>query len=106
LGQPPRAVRYRIDQETGTATLLESITDPAVPRSNCCGSARRLGNGDWLIHWGQNNGMGGYKPDGQRTFLLSLDSSFGYRAEPVPPGAVSAQDLRDGMRAMAHAHLG
>jgi hypothetical protein len=49
--------------------------------------------------------MGGYKPDGQRTFLLEFDSSFGYRAEPVPAGAVSAQDLRDGMRAMAQAQL-
>jgi arylsulfotransferase ASST len=108
----PRAVRYRIDQTAGTATLLESITDPAVPRSSCCGSARRLGNGDWLIDWAKTGPtarepgpIGGYRPDGQRTFLLTFDSHFSYRAEPVLAGAVSAQDLRDGMRAMAQAQL-
>jgi arylsulfotransferase ASST len=96
----PRAVRYRIDENTGTATLLQSITDPDVPVSNCCGSARRLGNGDWLIDWGQNKPIGGYKSDGQRTFLLTFDSNFSYRAEPVPAGVLSAQDLRQGMDAM------
>ena len=51
-GQPPRAVRYRIDEQAGTATLLESISDPVVPESMCCGTARRLTNGHWLIDWG------------------------------------------------------
>jgi arylsulfotransferase ASST len=96
----PRAVRYRIDQEAGTATLLQSITDPDVPTSRCCGSARRLGNGDWLIDWSLPNGIGGYRPDGHRTFRLIFDSTVSYRAEPVPPGAVSARDLRHGMNAM------
>jgi hypothetical protein len=96
----PRAVRYRIDQAAGTATLLQSITDPDVSSSACCGSARRLGNGDWLIDWGLPNGIGGYKPGGERTFLLTFDSTFSYRAEPVPVDAVSAQDLRQAMNAM------
>jgi Arylsulfotransferase (ASST) len=99
----PRAERFRINQRKGTATLVQSITDPDVPSSECCGSARRLGNGDWLIDWGGyvNNPIGGYKPDGKRTFLLRFKShsSFSYRAEPVP-ARVSAQDLREGMRAM------
>ena len=82
------------------AYLKESITDPDVPISNCCGSARRLGNGDWLIDWGQNNPIGGYRPDGKRTFLLTLKDNFSSRAEPVPAGAISAQDLRQGMNAM------
>jgi hypothetical protein len=93
----PRAVRFRINESDRTATLLESITDPQVTGSNCCGSARRLGNGDWLIDWGQNKPIGGYAPDGRRTFLLSLDSTFSYRAEPVRSGAVSMQELRQGM---------
>jgi hypothetical protein len=63
----PRAVRFRIDPAAGTAMLLESITDPGVPASWCCGSARRLGNGDWLIGWGRPGPIGGYEPDGQRT---------------------------------------
>ncbi len=97
----PRAVRYRINEEERTATLLRSITDPSVRYSNCCGSARRLTNGEWLIDWGKSGQIGGYKPNGQRTFRLAFDSvGFSPRAEPVPPGAISAQDLRQGMDAM------
>jgi hypothetical protein len=93
----PRAVRYRIDEQARTATLLQSITDPAVRGSHCCGSARRLEDGSWLIDWGQDNPIGGYTRGGLRTFRLRFDSNFSYRAEPVPPGAVSAAELRDAM---------
>jgi hypothetical protein len=96
LSQPPRAVRYQINEQAGTATLLESISDPAFTSSTCCGSARRLDNGDWLIDWGRGGGIGGYKPSGDRTFRLILQPNS-YRAEPVPEGAVSAQDLRQAM---------
>jgi hypothetical protein len=99
LEQPPRAVRFRIDEQSGTATLLQSITDSAVSRSGCCGSARRLANGDWLIGWGgPSDRIGGYKPNGQRTFSLHMHTS--YRAEPVPGGVLSAQAMRQGMNAM------
>jgi len=101
----PRAVRYRINRRRGTATLLNSITDPIVSKSNCCGSARRLPNRDWLIDWGKNKPIAGYQPNGKRTFLLTFDSNFSYRAEPVPTGVLSAPDLRKGMRAMTHAQL-
>ena len=101
----PRAVRYRIDQAAGTATLVQSISDPEIPFSYCCGSARLLPNQNWLIDWGQETlqgtgSIGGYKPDGERTFLLTFDSTFSYRAQPVPTGVLSAQDLRQGMNAM------
>ena len=103
----PRMARYRVDQAAGTATLLESLSDPDVPASFCCGSARRLPNRDWLIDWGQGSegsqksgAIGGYAPDGERTFLLSFDSTFSYRAQPVPQGAVTRQALRKGMTAM------
>jgi hypothetical protein len=96
----PRMARFRIDQRTGQATLLQSISDPdAAPFSRCCGSARRLANGSWLIDWGDPNGIGGYTPDGERTFLLTLGSGSSYRAEPVT-GSVSEQGLRAGMDAM------
>jgi hypothetical protein len=108
LGQAekqPRMARFRVDQQAGTATLVQSITDPDVSASGCCGSARRLSNGDWLIDWGGfttkgGNPIGGYKPNGTRTFLLQFDRTFSYRAEPVPTGAVSAQALRQAMNAM------
>jgi hypothetical protein len=101
-GQPPRAVRYRINQQAGTATLLESISDPAVPESICCGSARRLGNGHWLIDWGYSKVIGGYAPGGERTFRLVFKPArmFSYRAEPVPDGVLSPQELRQTMNAM------
>jgi hypothetical protein len=34
------------------------------------------------------------------SFLLSFGSGYSYRAEPVPPGAISAQDLRNAMNAI------
>ncbi|OLE35882.1 MAG: hypothetical protein AUG48_09420 [Actinobacteria bacterium 13_1_20CM_3_68_9] len=101
LGSAPRAVRFQINETTGTATLLQSISDPNVPFSQCCGSARRLANGDWLIDWGSatNHPISGYKPNGQRTFTLTFPARSSYRAEPVPAGAVSAQSLRQAMNA-------
>jgi Arylsulfotransferase (ASST) len=106
LGQAPRAVRFRIDERARTATLLQSITDPSVPESNCCGSARRMSGGDWLISWGRDNPVGGYKPNGERTFRLTFDSSFARQAEPVPAGVVSAQDLRQAMDARCSSGCG
>jgi hypothetical protein len=107
----PRAARFRIDEQAGTATHLGSIKDPDVPKSHCCGSARRLGNGHWLIAWGKDQtgktgAVGGYKPNGARTFLLTFELGFSYRAEPVPTGAVTAADLRQAMTAMCSSGCG
>ena len=86
--------------KSGTATLLESISDPDVSASYCCGSARRLESGDWLVDWGKTGrnagAIGGYAPSGERTFLMSFGSSYNYRAEPVPDGLLSARKLRRG----------
>ncbi len=96
----PRAARFEIDRTAGTATLLESISDPDVPASYCCGSARRLGNGDWLVDWGKtgrrSSAVGGYAPGGERTFLMSFDSSYTYRAEPVPAGRAFGAEAAPG----------
>jgi hypothetical protein len=74
----PRAVRYRIDEQKRTATLIESISDPEARSSHCCGSARRMGNGNWLIDWAPTM-IGGYTPAGRRTFRLALASDYSYR---------------------------
>jgi hypothetical protein len=97
----PRAVRFRIDEQAKTAALLESISDPGVRSSECCGSARRLPNGDWLIDWGQvdDHRIGGYEPDGDRTFLLTFPTRSSYRAQPVPSGTYTAAELRAAMNA-------
>jgi hypothetical protein len=101
LGAPPRAVRYRVDPDRGTARLVQSIEDPEVVGSFCCGSARRLGSGDWLIGWGGDSMIGGYDRDGNRLFSFELGLGFSYRAIPVPPGAVKMRQLRRAMDAMA-----
>jgi hypothetical protein len=104
----PRAARYQIDPQAGTATLVESVTDPDAASSQCCGSARKLPSGDWLIGWGRtpvggpvNRFIGGYNSSGQRIFRLELPNGFFYRAFPVPTGEITADQLRHGMNAMA-----
>ena len=46
--------------------------------------------------------IGGYRPDGKRTFRLTFNParSFSYRAEPVRFGALSPQALRKAMDAV------
>ncbi len=107
LGDPPRAVRYRIDAQARTARLVEEVTDPEATESQCCGSARKLPSGDWLIGWGRtpvggpvDRFVGAYNSSGQRIFKLTLPNGFFYRAFPVPPGALTARELRQGMNAM------
>jgi hypothetical protein len=96
----PRAVRYAIDPTARTATLLESITNPGVWYSSCCGSARRLPGGDWVIGWGGNRTVTEQTSTGATVFQLRfLQPLFSYRANPVLPGQVSAAALRAGMDA-------
>lgn len=99
LGRPPRAARYTIDTAAKTATLTESIADPLVISSFCCGSARKLGSGNWLIHWGGRPIVTELAADGTRIFGLTLNENFSYRAFPVPPGQITRQALREGMTA-------
>lgn len=99
---PPRAVRYRIDAAARTATRVEELTDPDVILSLCCGSARKLGGGNWVMSWGFNGLVTELTPSGHRVFGLRFsDEVFSYRAVPVQPGdGLTARKLRDGMDAM------
>jgi hypothetical protein len=100
--RPPRAVQYRIDRLTKTATLLNSITDPGVPGSLCCGSARLLPGGDWVVSWGGNFIVTEAAPDGQRRFALSFSGERqSYRAIPILPSQLTAGQLRSGMDTQA-----
>lgn len=101
LGRPPRAVRYAIDTSARTATLLEQVSDPAIAASVCCGSARRLEDGDWLVSWGGDPVVGEYRPDGTPVFKLAFDGLFSYRAVPVAFDRLTIAELRAGMDAMA-----
>ena len=100
LGKPPRVVRYRIDPQARTARLVESISDPDAAQSPCCGSARQLPSGGWLVGWGGIPFIGAYDSAGQRLFKLDIPDGFSYRAFPVPPHALSAARLRHGMNVM------
>jgi hypothetical protein len=99
-GIPPRMVRYRIDKKKRTAKLIQSISDPEVTNSICCGNARLLPSGNWLINWGGTGVLGIYRPNGKRLFKLTTPGEFSYRANPVPPGALTAEQLRRAMNAM------
>lgn len=101
LNRPPRAVRYKIDPVAHTATLVQSISDPTVPTSICCGSARVLHNGDWVISWGGDPVFGEYKPDGTPVFRITFDGLFSYRVVPVAYSKLGAPKLRAAMDALA-----
>jgi hypothetical protein len=103
LSQPPRAVRYRVDEAGRTATLVESIRDRDAPRSGCCGSARRMSDGSWVIAWGFAGGhvpfVSEFDRKEKRTFKFALDGGdFTYRVFPVT-GQMSRKQFRAGMNA-------
>lgn len=97
-GQFPRAVRYTVDPVAGTATLLESVGDPEIQVATCCGSARKLPAGNWLVSWGNQPLIGEYAPDGTRRLAIKYADRFTYRADPVV-GRLTAEQLRTGMDA-------
>lgn len=100
LGRPPRGVRYAIDEAARTATLVESVVDPDVTDSQCCGSARRLSGRSWVFSWGGVSSVTELTVEGSRVFRLSFGFIVSYRAVPVPDGLLSLDALRQGMSAM------
>lgn len=97
-----RAVRFAIDEAAGTATLLESVSDPQQTRgSACCGSARRLNNGNWIVAWGANPLVSEVTPAGSAVFSLTFTGTrFPYRIVPIVDDALPPDAWRDGMDAM------
>src|SRR5260370_28216783 len=98
--RPPRAVRYQIDTTAHTATWLNELSDPLVPGSVCCGSARELAGGNWGMGWGGTNTATEATPGGTREFALEFPSgTFMYRTIPVPIGQMDRAALRAAMDA-------
>jgi hypothetical protein len=97
-GRPPRGVRYQIDETAGTATMVEDVRDTADPgfTSICCGSAKRLPGGDWVMSWGFGDSVMELTPTGDRMFVLTFTQPS-YRADPVLPGVLTPEELRAGM---------
>jgi hypothetical protein len=103
VGRPPYIVRYKIDTTNRTAEVVEEVQDPRYPSSFCCGSARRLAGGHWLVQWGGAPYVSELDSSGNPVLTIHYNSgpAFSYRAVAVASGQVSAVTLRDGMDAMA-----
>jgi hypothetical protein len=100
--RPPFAMHYIINETNRTAEVIEAVQDPRVTFSLCCGSARRLPGGNWVVQWGANPYMTELDPSGNPVLTISynMGATFSYRAIPVLPGVVSADQLRQGMDSM------
>jgi hypothetical protein len=104
-GIAPRAVRYELDLEARTATLVESVEDEDAPDSPCCGSATRLEDGSWVMSWGGTRVISEFGPDGDRHFVLTFvevldEFGLSYRVGPVEGPWPTIEDLRAGMDEM------
>lgn len=99
-GRRPRALRFRVRPRARTATLIEHVTYREAATSGCCGSARKLPGGHWVISWGGLHDIEETTSAGKRAFALHFPSYISYRAFPVLPGRLSYKALRRGMNAM------
>ena len=101
--RPPTVVRYRLDLTNRTAEVVEQIQDTRVLASSCCGAARLLPGGHWLVQWGTAPFVTELDTGGRPvlTIQYNLGTVFSYRAVPVLYGVVSADTLRNGMDAMS-----
>jgi len=99
----PRVVSYRLDLEQGTATYLGQLNDPRITTSHCCGSARPLQGGGWLVSWGDNPLVTAFDRDRRAAFRLELPVST-FRAVPVPAGATTIAALDRGLERMERQH--
>lgn len=95
----PRVVFYRLEPKQGRARYLGQLNDSEVKTSHCCGSARELPGGGWLVSWGDNPLVTAFDEDGQIAFRLELAAST-FRAVPVPAGAVTPGQLDSRLEAM------
>jgi hypothetical protein len=100
-GRLPRALSFRLDPGHGRATLTRSVRFPAAGESICCGGARRLPGGDWVVSWGNTRWITELTPSGDPVLTLALaDGLASYRAVPIAPGRLSREALRRAMDAM------
>jgi Arylsulfotransferase (ASST) len=95
----PRVVFYRLDLANRAAHYLGQLNDSEVKKSHCCGSARELLGGGWLVSWGDNPLVSAFDAGGRLVFRLHLAAST-FRAVPAPPGATNVAALDRGMEAM------
>lgn len=97
-GRPhrPRILFFRLEPAADRAVYLRKLEDPRVKSSHCCGSARQLAEGGWLVAWGDNPLVTAFDRRGRIAFRLGLPTST-FRAVPVPPGATTLAKLDHGL---------
>jgi hypothetical protein len=100
LGRPPRVLRLRIDEPARTARVVEDLTDPDVGSSFCCGSARKLRGGNWVVGWGGSGDVTEMTPAGRRVFRLRIPAAGTYRAFPIERAVLAPTALRTAMDLM------
>jgi hypothetical protein len=95
----PAILRFRIDTTNRTAEVLELVQDARVTASACCGSARRLDGGHWLVQWGASPFATELDSSGNPvlTIQYNLGAVFSYRAIPIQAGILPVSRLRNGM---------
>ena len=78
--------------------MVEDIRDPAASSAFCCGSARKLPGGNWVMSWGLQPFITELTPSGRRVFRLVFPQDlFTYRANPLPFGRLDRTAVRRGM---------
>jgi hypothetical protein len=98
--EKPRVMRFSIDAAAHTATLIQTLSVPEVKSSVCCGSARLLPGGDWVVAWGATRYVEELTPSDNVVFRLKFPSVFTFRAVPILPGQLNLPALIAGMNAM------
>ena len=89
----PRVLVFKIDEKNKSATIVKVITGSSQSISSCCGTARELEDGAWMVNWGGkfDAQTGGFAngvsstvlPNGVATrILLRPANVFSYRVIP------------------------
>ena len=95
-----RALRFRIDENARTATLIDAVEDPTGKSAQCCGSAEVRPSGAWLIDWGHKPLISEMADDGSG-FSLTLERDYySYRVFPISRGRIGRYAFRRGMDVM------
>jgi hypothetical protein len=98
----PRALGYRLDLTNRTAKLRQAIEYPPAGGSECCGSARVLPGGNWVMSWGNTRWFTEQRPSGHLVLAIEWAVELRtYRAIPLMRDQLSRAALNSAMSAMA-----
>jgi Arylsulfotransferase (ASST) len=97
----PRAVAFALDLAHRRVRLEQDVRFPTAGRSDCCGGARLLPGGNWVVSWGDTPWITEQAASGQPVLTIGFVGRYAsYRAIPVLPGRLSRSALSRGMDAI------